>query len=157
MMTDDLTETAAQLLSSSPYVVLATVDRTGSPWASPVWFAHRGLDTLVWVSRPEARHSQAIAGEPRLAVTVFDSTVAPGRGSAFYGRGRAGQCPDERIDDLLAVFNAESERQGESPWGRDRVTGDAQLRLYVAELGEVSLLLDDGGPDVRVPVDLPTA
>jgi len=157
MTTDDLTEIAARLLSSSPYVVLATVDQTGSPWASPVWFAHRGLDTLVWVSRPEARHSQAIAAEPRLAVTVFDSTVAPGRGSAFYGRGRAGLCPGERIDDLLAVFNAESERQGESPWGRERVTGDAQLRLYVAELDEVSLLLDDGGPDVRVPVDLPRA
>jgi hypothetical protein len=155
MTVGDLTETAARLLSASPYVVLATVDPSGSPWASPVWFAHRGLDTLVWVSRPEARHSQAIAAEPRLAVTVFDSTVAPGRGSAFYGRGRARPCPDERIDEMLAVFNEESERQGETPWGRERVTGDAQLRLYVAELDEVSLLLDDGGPDVRVPVDLP--
>lgn len=154
-MTDDLTGTARRLLSASSYAVLATVDTSGAPWVSPVWFAHRGLDTLVWVSSPDSRHSQAIAAEPRLAVTVFDSTVAPGHGSAFYGRGRAGACPEERIDELLDVFNTECERQGESPWGRDRIAGDARLRLYVAELHEVSLLLDDGGPDVRVPVELP--
>jgi hypothetical protein len=153
-MTDDLTGTARRLLSASSYVVLATVDTSGAPWASPVWFAHRGLDTLVWVSSPDSRHSQAIAAEPRLAVTVFDSTVAPGHGSAFYGRGSAGRVPEDRIDELLDVFNTECERQGESPWGHERISGDARLRLYVAELDEVSLLLDDGGPDVRVPVDL---
>jgi len=156
-VSDDLTATAGRLLSANRYAVLATVDATGAPWASPVWFAHRGLDTLVWVSSPDARHSQAIAAEPRLAVAVFDSTVLPGHGTAFYGRGRAGLCPDDRVEELLAVFNAESERQGESTWGRDRVSGEARLRLYVAELDEVSLLLDDGGPDVRVPVDLSEA
>ncbi len=153
-MTDDLPETARLLLASNPYAVLATVDPTGAPWASPVWFGHRGLDTLVWVSYPDARHSRAIATEPRLAITVFDSTVAPGHGSAFYGRGRAGLCPSDRLDELLEVYTAESERQGIGSWGRERVSGEARLRLYVAELDEVSLLLDDGGPDVRVPVDL---
>jgi hypothetical protein len=156
-VTEDLTGTAGRLLSANRYAVLATVDGTGAPWASPVWFAHRGLDTIVWVSRPGSRHSTALVAEPRLAVTVFDSSVAPGHGSAFYGRGRAGLCPDDRLDELLAVYGEESERQGESGWGRDRVSGEAPLRLYVAELTEVSLLLDDGGPDVRVPVDLSTA
>ncbi len=150
----DLTETAGRILSSHRYAVLATVDPTGAPWATPVWFAHRGLDTLVWVSYPDARHSQALATEPRLAVTVFDSSVAPGHGTALYGRGRAGVCPADRLDELLGVYTAESERQGIGSWGRDRVTGGARLRVYVAELDEVSLLLDDGGPDVRVPVDL---
>ncbi|HEX6149758.1 pyridoxamine 5'-phosphate oxidase family protein [Nocardioides sp.] len=153
-MSEDLVATAARLLSENRYAVLATVDGSGAPWASPVWFAHRDLTTLVWVSYPEARHSQAIAAEPRLAVTVFDSSVEPGHGTAFYGRGRARRCPDAELAEHLAVFQAESERQGIGEWGADRVTGAARLRLYVATLDEVSLLLDDGGPDFRVPVDL---
>jgi len=156
-MSDDLVGTARRLLAENRYVVLATVDTSGAPWASPVWFAHRGLDTLVWVSRPDAQHSQAIAAEPRLAVTVFDSTVAPGHGTAFYGRGRARRCSDDEVAEDLATFQAESARQGIGEWGVDRVSGSAPFRLYVAVLDEVSLLLDDGGPDVRVPVDLPPA
>ncbi len=155
-MDDPLHGTAARLLAENRYVVLATVDDSGSPWASPVWFAHRALTTIVWVSSPDARHSRAIATDPRIAVTVFDSSVVPGHGTAFYGRGRARRCADAELVEHLDTFNAESDRQGLPPWGVDRVTGPARHRLYVATLAEVSLLLDDGGPDVRVPVDLDT-
>ena len=151
---DTLHETAARLLAKNRYVVLATVDDAGSPWASPVWFAHRGLTTVVWVSSPDARHSRALAADPRLAVTVFDSSVVPGHGTALYGRGTARMCTDTDLPEQLETFNAESDRQGLPAWGVDRVTAPARHRLYVATLDEVSLLLDDGGPDVRVQVDL---
>ena len=153
-VSDSLHETAARLLDDNRYVVLATADEAGAPWASPVWFAHRGLTTIVWVSSPDARHSRALAADPRIAVTVFDSSVVPGQGTAFYGRGTAVMCPDADLPEHLATFNAESDRQGLASWGADRVSSPARHRLYVATLDEVSLLLDDGGPDVRVPVDL---
>ncbi len=153
---DSLHETAARLLAENRYVVLATVDGAGSPWASPVWFAHRGLTTIVWVSSPDARHSRALAADPRIAVTVFDSSVVPNHGTAFYGRGTAAMCADVDLSEYLEMFNAESGRQGLASWGVDRVTAPARHRLYVATLNEVSLLVDDGGPDVRVPVDLET-
>jgi nitroimidazol reductase NimA-like FMN-containing flavoprotein (pyridoxamine 5'-phosphate oxidase superfamily) len=151
---DSLHETAAGLLSENRYVVLATADEAGAPWASPVWFAHRGLTTIVWVSSPDARHSRALAADPRIAVTVFDSSVVPGHGTAFYGRGTARMCADEDLDEHLGTFNAESDRQGLAAWDHDRVAAPARHRLYVATLDEVSLLLDDGGPDVRMSVDL---
>ena len=151
---DALHETAARLLAENRYAVLATADDAGAPWASPVWFAHGGLTTIVWVSSPDARHSRALAADPRIAVTVFDSSVVPNHGSAFYGRGTAVICQDADLPEHLKTFNAESDRQGLAPWSVERVTGPARLRLYVATLVEVSLLLDDGGPDVRVPVDL---
>ena len=150
----DLVATAQQLLSTNRYAVLGTV-HGNEPWANPVWFAHRGIDTLVWVSRPDSRHSRAIAAVPRVAVTVFDSTVVPGHGTAFYGRGAAGECREDELPEVLGLYTAESERQGIGSWGAERVSGEAEFRLYVARLEEVSLLLDDGGPDLRVPVDLP--
>jgi nitroimidazol reductase NimA-like FMN-containing flavoprotein (pyridoxamine 5'-phosphate oxidase superfamily) len=151
---DSLRETAARLLAKNRYVVLATADEAGAPWASPVWFAHRGVTTIVWVSSPDARHSRALAADPRIAVTVFDSSVVPGHGTAFYGRGTARMSADADLVDHLETFNAEADRQGLPPWDADRVTAPARHRLYVATLEEVSLLLDDGGPDERVPVDL---
>ncbi len=144
---------AREILGRNRYVVLATADGDG-PWATPVWFAHRGLDQLLWVSRPDTRHSRALAADPRLAVTVFDGSVEPGRGTAFYGRGRAAVCADADLDAHLATYSSASEGQGLGPWGRERVTGEAPFRLYVVELDEVSVLLDTDGPEQRLAVDL---
>ena len=49
---------ARTILDASRYVVLATADTDGVPWASPVWFATEGYQQLYWVSHPGARHSQ---------------------------------------------------------------------------------------------------
>ena len=146
-------EAARGLLETNRYVVLATVDAGGAPWATPVWFAHDGLDVLLWVSPPDSRHSRALAADPRLAVTVFDSAVEPGHGTAFYGRGRAALCPDADLADRVAVYSERSVAQGIGPWDVARVSGDSRLRLYVAHLDEVSVLLDTDGPEQRLPVD----
>ena len=145
-------EAARRILETNRYVVLATVDAQGEPWATPVWFAHDGLDVLLWVSPPESRHSQALATEPRLAVTVFDSGVEPGHGTAFYGRGRAAECPEDDLADRVAVYSEQSVAQGIRPWTVADLSGDARLRLYVAHLDELSVLLDTEGPERRLPV-----
>jgi len=145
-------DAARRILETNRYVVLATVDDTGAPWVTPVWFAHVGLDVVLWVSRPDTRHSRALTADPRLAVTVFDSGVEPGHGTAFYGRGRAAPCADERLDEALATYNARGAAQGLRAWTRADVTGEATFRMYVAELDELSLL-PAGGPDRRVPVE----
>jgi nitroimidazol reductase NimA-like FMN-containing flavoprotein (pyridoxamine 5'-phosphate oxidase superfamily) len=149
---DDPADAARRILEDNRYAVLATVDAAGEPWATPVWFAHRGLDVLLWVSSPDAQHSQALASVPRLAVTVFDSGVEPGHGTAFYGRGRAGACPEEELADHLATFSGQGVAQGLRAWGVEDVSGAARHRLYVAHLDELSVLLDVEGPERRVPI-----
>jgi nitroimidazol reductase NimA-like FMN-containing flavoprotein (pyridoxamine 5'-phosphate oxidase superfamily) len=147
----DPAEAARQILATNRYAVLATVDTSGEPWVTPVWFAHVGLDTVLWISSPETRHSQALSVRPPVAVTVFDSTVRPGDGTAFYGRGRAQECPADRLEELLVAYNERGAAQGLRAWGAAEVTGEGRFRLYVAELDELSLL-PGGGPDRRVPV-----
>jgi uncharacterized protein YhbP (UPF0306 family) len=146
-------DAARRILATNRYAVLATVDPDGQPWVTPVWFAHVDLDRVVWVSSPDTRHSQALAGHPAVALTVFDSKVEPGHGTAFYGRGRAGECPEDRLADLLDVYNERGAAQGLRSWEAGEVSGEGRFRLYVAELDERSLLPDDGGPDRRVPID----
>src|SRR5215213_2781893 len=123
----DASAHAHNLLDANRYVVLATADADGSPWATPVWFAHEGLERLVWVSWPGSRHSRHIASRPEIALTVFDSGVTPGEGAAFYATARAAECTDRGIDAALAVYDARTRVQGIGSWERARVTGEARL------------------------------
>ena len=146
-------DAARLILATNRYAVLATVDADGEPWVTPVWFAHRGLDVLLWVSSPGARHSQALAAVPQVAVTVFDSGVEPGHGTAFYGRGHAAECPEAELADHVAAYSDQGVAQGLRAWGVADVSGTARHRLYVARLRELSVLLDEDGPERRVPVE----
>lgn len=148
----DTTAQARSILDTISYVVLATADDTGSPWATPVWFAADGLDRLYWVSWPGSRHSVLIDGRPEIALTVFDSTAAPGAASAFYATARARQCPEAGIDEALRVFNRRCAAEGTEEFTRDRVTGEARLRMYVAEIADAWVLDQDAAVDQRAPV-----
>ena len=150
MTNDDI---ARAILSGASYVVLATADADGVPWASPVWFAMEGYRELYWVSYPGARHSENIAVRPQIAMVVFDSTVPPSTGQGVYMTATAEQLTDPAaIDHGLGVFSRESVRQGDKEWGLDRVTADARLRLYRASVHDCSILDPDVPLDVRVEV-----
>jgi nitroimidazol reductase NimA-like FMN-containing flavoprotein (pyridoxamine 5'-phosphate oxidase superfamily) len=146
-------EIARGILEAASYVVLATADADGMPWASPVWFASEDYAKLYWVSYPGARHSQNIAARPRIAMVVFDSTVAPGTGQAVYMTATAEQLTDPAaVEHGLGVFARESVRKGADGLRLEQVTGDARLRLYTASAREHSILDPDSPFDVRVNV-----
>ena len=150
MTKDDI---ARAILDARSYVVLATADADGVPWASPVWFAMENSSELYWVSRPNARHSQNINLRPQIAMVVFDSTIPQDSRQAVYMTASAGQVTDPReIERGVAVFTRESVRDGAGGFGVDEVTGDAQLRLYRASVQECWIL--DPDVDVRIDVTL---
>jgi hypothetical protein len=151
-MTDEIIAAARALLDANRYAVLATASAAGEPWASPVYFVSRGFGTVLWLSRPSSRHSVLLAENPRIAVTVFDSTVGMGGATAFYGQGSAALCPEDELDAELAVFSARSADTGFPTWRPEQVTGDAALRLYRAELAQAWLLPVEDGPERRVPL-----
>src|SRR5262245_52585621 len=144
---------AREILSAQSYVVLATADADGEPWASPVWFALEEPSELFWVSDPEVRHSRNIAARPGIALVVFDSTVPPGTGQAVYMRASAEQLTDPAaIEHGLGVYSCASVRAGIGEWKVDRVTGEARLRLYRARIHEHSILDPDLQSDAPVLV-----
>ena len=150
-MTDN-TEHALALLRDNRYVVLATADAEGNPWATPVWFAPDGLDRLYWVSWPGSRHSMLIEQRPEVALTVFDSTVASNEAAAFYAIGEAALVPDADLDEALRILNQRSLAQGLGEFTREHVTGAARLRLYAAELTATWVLDQDADVDQRAVV-----
>lgn len=136
------------------YMVLATADATGRPWASPVYFAHSGYAELFWVSSPEATHSRNIAVRPQVGIVVFDSRVPVGSGQGVYVAATASEASDADLERGIEVFSRRSLQTGGVAWAPDDVRGAAGLRLYRAVAAEHSMLAKDGTPDHRVVVDV---
>jgi nitroimidazol reductase NimA-like FMN-containing flavoprotein (pyridoxamine 5'-phosphate oxidase superfamily) len=150
MTNDDIART---LLDANSYVVLATADAAGVPWASPVWFAQENYREIVWVSDPGARHSMNIAVRPLLSMVVFDSTVAPNTGQAVYMSATAELVDDPAaLERELGLFSRVAVRKGLGEWGLERVTGTARLRLYRATVIEHFILDPDAVREQRVAV-----
>jgi len=144
---------ARAVLDGNSYVVLATADVDGVPWASPVWFAQENYRELYWVSAPGARHSQNLAARPRIGMVVFDSTLAPNTGQAVYMTAVAERVADAAdIERGMALFSRVSVRNGLAEWAPERVSGDARLRLYRATVEEHSILDPEASTDTRVVV-----
>jgi uncharacterized protein YhbP (UPF0306 family) len=106
-------ETVPRLLRDSRYLVLATADRQGRPWATPVFFAAHDEDRLFWVSAPDSRHSRNIAERPDVAITVFDSHAPVGGAEALYLEATAGPADDPVV--AMATLNARLPAARSSP------------------------------------------
>jgi pyridoxine/pyridoxamine 5'-phosphate oxidase len=153
-MTDATTAVAARaLIDRSQYMTLATADAEGNPWASPVWFAHQDYTEFLWVSRPDARHSQNIEARPAMALVIFDSTVAPREALAVYAEAEAEQVGADVLDRVVGAYSDKSVGSGLKAWSAADVSGAAPHRLYEARALASFVLAAN---DRRVPVSLPT-
>lgn len=145
---------AREIIEANSYLVLATADAQGNPWASPVWFAADGYATFYWVSSPDVQHSVNIAGRPRVYIVVFDSTVPISTGQAVYMSGDAAEVTDPaEVDRGMEVFSRESLAQGARGWTAADVREPKSLRLYRARVAQHWVLDPVNAPDHRVPVN----
>jgi nitroimidazol reductase NimA-like FMN-containing flavoprotein (pyridoxamine 5'-phosphate oxidase superfamily) len=148
---DDLAATGHALIEQCRYMVLASADASGTPWSSPVYFAPVTFRELVWVSRPEARHSRNIAQRAEVSLVVFDSSAPIGTGTGVYIEALAAPVAATERDAALAAFSRRSLAHGGRAWDERDVSGEAALRLYRASAVEQFVL---GPDDRRVPVTL---
>lgn len=142
---------AREIIDANRYMTLATADGEGRPWATPVWYAHRGYTELLWVSRPEARHSRNLAVRPEVGIVIFDSTVPEGGGQAVYVEALAEEVGEAEREEGIAVISRRSEAGGAASWSVADVTGPAPLRLYRARASAHFVLAAE---DRRIPVRL---
>jgi hypothetical protein len=146
---DDPEAHARAIVAANRYMVLATADADGRPWVSPVWVATEDGRELIWLSRPDTRHSGNVAVRPEVAIVIFDSSVAPGDARALYVAAVAEELDGDERDRCLGVYSRVSEAQGLSATTTEDVSGTGRWRLYRAVATERSVL---GPGDDRLPV-----
>jgi len=119
-----------------------------------VYFAPADYRELVWVSSPEARHSQNIAARPEVGIVVFDSRVPINCGQAVYMSAVAELVPAGDLERCLDAYSRSAKDRGGAAWSRDDVDPSARLRLYRATASE-QWVLDSHDRRVPVPLGLP--
>jgi len=83
---------ARHIIESNLYCVLSTCSPEGYPWVSPVFFACDQSWSIYWCSAVASRHSQNIySNNGRVAIAIFDSSVAAGTGKGVYFQGNASE------------------------------------------------------------------
>ena len=142
---------AREIIDANLYMTLATADREGRPWASPVYYAVAGYREFVWVSDPGTTHSRNLAARPELAIVIFDSRQLINTGRGVYMSAVAEPVGAADLDRALELFSQRSERHGGGAWTREQLEPHAVLRLYHATATEHSII----GPGVpRAPVSV---
>jgi len=66
---------ATELLRSLEYLNIATVSANAHPWNTPVYARHDDRLNFYWCSWKDAEHSRNIRANPRIFVTLYDSTI----------------------------------------------------------------------------------
>jgi hypothetical protein len=146
---EDTGGVARQIVASNMYMTLATADRDGRPWASPVWYAPLEDAEFLWVSSPGARHSRNIAVRREVGIVIFDSTVPIGAAEALYLEAVAEQLSGAAIDPAIGAFSERSRACGARTWEAADVLPPAPFRLYRATASGQFVL---GPGDERLPV-----
>jgi hypothetical protein len=118
--------TARAIIDTSLYLVLATADRTGRPWSSPVYFAHHGYAEFFWVSAPEAAHSRNIVVRPQVGIVIFDSHAPIGAGQGVYISAVAEQVGGDDLTQGMETFSRRSLAHGGAGWTVRDVTPRAR-------------------------------
>lgn len=126
--------TAHEIIDAARYMVLATADEDGVPWASPVWFAPDGYTRFLWVSREDTRHSRNLGVRQQLSIVIFDSRAPIGTGEGVYMDAVAEQLGEP--EEAIGIFSRRSVAQGGSEWTAADVSPPAVLRLYLATATE---------------------
>jgi hypothetical protein len=145
---------ARSIIDANLYMVLATADESGRPWASPVYFANSGYHEFFWVSSPDATHSRNIAVRPQVGIVIFSSAAPIGTGQGVYMPALAEEVTGPEIQRGIDLFSSRSLAHGGAAWTADDVREPAAIRLYRATAAEHSILAKDGRPDHRIPADV---
>ncbi|MGW6278512.1 pyridoxamine 5'-phosphate oxidase family protein [Kribbella sp. NPDC055071] len=145
-------EAARRIVEANNYLTLATADRDGRPWATPVYYTPDGGIDFYWVSRPESRHSRNLAERPEVGIVIFDSQVPLLTGEAVYLTAYAEQVSDPDLDRCTEIFRSRLPEL--ASFEAKRLRAPEPLRLYRAHALEASVILSDEA-DIRIPIELP--
>ena len=151
-------ERAKEIIQNIRYITIATADKSGMPWNSPVYSAFDENYNFYWASDQNGQHSKNIAENENVFLVIYDSTVPEGTGEGVYLKAKAHALTDEKeIQNGLAIL---SKRVGKNPNKHEasEFLGDYPRRVYKA-VPEKIWMNDDGDIkgnyiDIRVELEL---
>jgi uncharacterized protein YhbP (UPF0306 family) len=120
------------LLENNRHMEVATADKYGKPWVSPVFFVYDDEYNLYWVSNKDAIHSNNIKENSQVAIVVVgklpDETT-----DGVYFDSEAIELQDEfEIKKAMELYIQRKQSDRFMIKSLNDITGDASWRIYKA-------------------------
>jgi uncharacterized protein YhbP (UPF0306 family) len=95
---------ATGIIRQNQYMTLASVDKQGTAWASPVAYVFDDKFNFYWVSVPNSQHQQNIAFNPNISIAIFDSHQLWGEGVGVQMEAVVEQVPITDIPHVTMLY-----------------------------------------------------
>jgi len=118
---------AKEILQTIRYATVATANREGKPWNSPVSSVHDEELNIYWFSDKSNQHSQNIRENADVFIVFYDSTVPEGAGEGVYIEAQACE-----LEDMEEIKKARKLKKGIEENDLTRFLGDGIRRVYKA-------------------------
>lgn len=154
-----LEEKAKDIISKILYITIATANKKGDPWNTPVYSAFDEDYNFYWASDQNGQHSKNIKDNPSVFIVIYDSTVPEGTGEGVYIKAKASVLTERsEIEKALKYLDGRVNKKKDPDKRPLEFLGDKPRRVYKAIPEEV-WINDDGNIDghyidVRVEVKL---
>ena len=114
------------ILDANSLMVLATINEDGTPWATPLKFGTIN-GKVYWRSSEVTIHSQNIARDRRISITVFDNEIRAGTGAkqALYIQSVATKLDDSEQAVILELIGERFSQRDDS------------MPIYAAAIGDI--------------------
>lgn len=100
----NLENLANKLIVENQYMTIATTDRDGNAWASPVAYVFDKDFNFYWVSVPESKHQKNIDANPKVAIAIFDSHQLWGEGVGIQMEATVSDVPIEMLIKVTKLY-----------------------------------------------------
>jgi len=84
----EYTDILDDIIESNHYLCLATADKAGLPWSSPLAYVYDPKGVFYFISHTQSRHIDNIKDNPQVAFSVYNSAQIPGNAFGIQGSGR---------------------------------------------------------------------
>jgi len=129
-----MNSTVKEILESTRYCTISTVDIHGQPWAAPVWYVYDDELNIYWWSPIKSKHSVNISINPNIYITIFNSNAPEGKGVGVYMRASAEELSEQETDAVIKLYNSTTQIFKMS---LDNCTGLAPTRLFKATASKI--------------------
>lgn len=118
------------ILQTNEHMVLATADKNGKPWVTPVLYSFDNKNSLYWVSSKDARHSSNVRDRSEVAIVIY--MTEPTR-DAVYIEAKAEELVDDK--EIMSAIEVRNTRHHPDKYRVKTladVSGHASWRIYKA-------------------------
>lgn len=112
------------------YVTIATSDKNGDPWNTPVFTAYDDNYNFYWSSHSESNHSKNIAANGKGFLVIYNSKANEGEGMGLYIRARIEEFVNE--SDVIAALDLLGQRRGKPFGNSSKFINDGPQHIHKA-------------------------